>query len=104
MNPPLRSKADVDAIIQGIFPLCFTPEMYVERPEYAQALVDFVRGRPPQPLEAFMWQTEAVLAHDASSVLGDISAPALVTFGAHDVVTSTRFADPLTSGIRSSNR
>ena len=88
-----------DAVIQGIFPLCFTPEMYVERPEHAQALADFVRGRPVQPLEAFLSQTEAVLAHDARSVLGEINAPTLVTFGAHDLVTSTRFADPLTNGI-----
>ena len=88
-----------DAVIQGIFPLCFTPEMYVERPEYAQALADFVRGRPAQPLEAFLSQTEAVLAHDASSLLGEIQIATLVTFGAHDLVTSTRFADPLTSGI-----
>jgi 3-oxoadipate enol-lactonase len=43
-----------DAVIAGIFPLCFTPEMYVERPDYAQALADFVRGRPAQPREAFM--------------------------------------------------
>ena len=91
-----------DVVIQGIFPLCFTPEMYVERPEYVQALADFVRGRPAQPAEAFMWQSDAVLAHDASSVLGRIDAPTLVTFGAHDVVTSTRFAEPLTSGIASS--
>jgi pimeloyl-ACP methyl ester carboxylesterase len=88
-----------DAVIQGIFPLCFTPEMYVERPEYVQTLADFVRGRPAQPLEAFLAQTEAVLAHDAGSVLGGIDAPALVTFGAHDIVTSTRYADPLTNGI-----
>ncbi len=88
-----------DAVIQGIFPLCFTPEMYVERPEYAQALADFVRGRPAQPLEAFMSQTEAVLAHDASAVLAEIDAPTLLTFGAHDLVTSTRFADALTHGI-----
>ena len=88
-----------DAVIEGIFPLCFTPEMYVERPEYAQALADFVRGRPAQPLEAFLSQTEAVLAHDARAVLGEIAAPTLVTFGAHDLVTSTRFADPLTNGI-----
>jgi pimeloyl-ACP methyl ester carboxylesterase len=40
-----------------------------------------------------------VLAHDASSALGEIRAPTLVTFGAHDLVTSTRFAKPLTSGI-----
>lgn len=88
-----------DAVIQGIFPLCFTAEMYDERPEYAQALADFVRGRPAQPREAFMWQTDAVLAHDASGLLGDIQAPTQVTFGAHDLVTSTRFAEPLTQGI-----
>jgi pimeloyl-ACP methyl ester carboxylesterase len=91
-----------DVVIQGIFPLCFTPEMYAERPDYAEALADFVRGRPAQPAEAFMWQTDAVLAHDASAALGRIQAPTLVTFGAHDLVTSTRFADPLTSGIADS--
>ncbi len=73
--------------------------MYTERPDYVQALADFVRGRPAQPLEAFMAQSDAVLAHDASGVLGRIEAPTLVTFGAHDLVTSTRFADPLTTGI-----
>jgi pimeloyl-ACP methyl ester carboxylesterase len=62
----------------------------------------FVRGRPAQPLEAFLSQTEPVLAHDASPVLGGIDAPTLVTFGAHDVVTSTRYADPLTNGIANS--
>jgi 3-oxoadipate enol-lactonase len=91
-----------DTVIEGIFPFCFTPEMYVERPEYAQALADFVRSRPVQPLEAFLAQTEAVLAHDAAGVLGDVRAPTLVTFGAHDLVTSTRFATPLTSGITGS--
>jgi len=91
-----------DAVIGGIFPFCFTPEMYVERPDFVQALDDFVRGRPAQPLEAFLAQTEAVLAHDASSALGQIKAPTLVTFGAHDVVTSTRFAEPLTGGIANS--
>jgi pimeloyl-ACP methyl ester carboxylesterase len=88
-----------DAVIQGIFPFCFTPEMYVERPEYVDTLADFVRGRPAQPREAFLWQTEAVLAHDAGPVLADIQAPTLVTFGAHDVVTSPRYAEPLTTRI-----
>jgi pimeloyl-ACP methyl ester carboxylesterase len=91
-----------DAVIEGIFPLCFTPEMYVQRPEFVDALVDFVRGRPVQPLEAFLSQTEAVLAHDASSVLASIGVPTLITFGAHDIVTSTRFAEPLTTGIADS--
>jgi pimeloyl-ACP methyl ester carboxylesterase len=91
-----------DVVIQGIFPLCFTPEMYVDRPDYAQALADFVRGRPAQPLEAFIWQSDAVLAHDATAVLGEIHAPTLVTFGAHDLVTSTRFAEPLRSAVAGS--
>ena len=91
-----------DAVIQGIFPLCFTPEMYDERPDYAHSLAEFVRGRPAQPLDAFLAQSDAVLAHDATDVLLDISAPALVTFGAHDIVTSTRFAGSLTNGIADS--
>ena len=88
-----------DAVIDGIFPFCFTPEMYVERPEFVQALDDFVRGRPAQPLEAFLSQSDAVLAHDASDALSNIQAPTLVTFGAHDLVCSTRFADRLTGPI-----
>jgi pimeloyl-ACP methyl ester carboxylesterase len=91
-----------DAVIQGIFPFCFTPEMYVERPEFVQALDDFVRGRPAQPLDAFLAQSDAVLAHDAASVLGEIRAPTLVSFGAHDVVTSTRFVERLTGPIADS--
>ncbi len=91
-----------DAVIDGIFPFCFTPEMYVERPEFVQALDDFVRGRPTQPLDAFLAQTEAVLAHDATAALSQIRAPTLVTFGAHDLVTSTRFAERLTGPIPSS--
>jgi pimeloyl-ACP methyl ester carboxylesterase len=94
--------AVADAVIEAIFPFCFTPEMYAERPEFVQALDDFVRGRPAQPLDAFLAQTEAVLAHDASGVLGQIQAPTLVTFGAHDLVTSTRFADQLTGPIAGS--
>jgi pimeloyl-ACP methyl ester carboxylesterase len=91
-----------DAVVQGLFPFCFTPEMYDQRPEFAQSLADFVRSRPAAPLEAFLSQTDAVIGHDASAVLGDITAPTLVTFGAHDLVTSTGFAARLTGGIAGS--
>jgi pimeloyl-ACP methyl ester carboxylesterase len=100
LAPSLPTVADV--VIQSIFPLCFTPEMYVSRPEHVDTLVDFVRGRPAQPLEAFMAQTDAALTHDASAVLGEIDTPTLITFGARDLVCSTRFAEPLKSGIRGS--
>ncbi len=88
-----------DMVIQGIFPFCFSPEMYAGRPEAIDALVDFVRSRPAQPLEAFLAQSEAALAHDVRALLADIQAPALITFGARDLVCSTRFAEPLTGGI-----
>ena len=51
------------------------------------------------PVDAFLRQSEAVLAHDARDALGSIQAPTLITFGARDLVTSTRFAGPLTAGI-----
>lgn len=88
-----------DAVILGVFPWCFTPEMYVQRPEFVQALEEFVRGRPAQPLEAFLAQSQAVIDHDAAPALKNVAAPTLITFGAHDLVTSTRFAEPLTAGI-----
>jgi aminoacrylate hydrolase len=73
--------------------------MYVDRPEFVDTLVDFVRGRPVQPVDAFVAQIDAVVAHDASAALGQIDAPTLITFGARDLVCSTRFAEPLKSGI-----
>jgi pimeloyl-ACP methyl ester carboxylesterase len=91
--------AVADVVIQGIFPWCFTPEMYVERPAFVDTLVEFVRGRPAQPVDAFLAQTEAAIAHDASAVLGEVDAPTLITFGARDLVCSTRFAGPLKNGI-----
>jgi pimeloyl-ACP methyl ester carboxylesterase len=91
-----------DVVVQGIFPWCFTPEMYVERPEFVDTLVDFVRGRPAQPVDAFLAQTDAVLAHDASAVLGQIEAPTLITFGARDLVCGERFAERLKNGIAES--
>ena len=44
--------------------------MYVDRPEFVDTLVDFVRSRPAQPLDAFLAQTEAAMAHDASAGAG----------------------------------
>ncbi len=89
-----------EMIIQGIFPWCFTPELYIEKPDYIKGLADFVRGRPPQPIDAFMRQSNAVIAHDAEAQLGKIRVPTQITFGRHDTVTSTRFAERLKRGIR----
>ena len=91
-----------DMIIQGIFPYCFTPELYAAKPEYIDQLAAYVRGRPKQPLDAFIRQSNAVIAHDALGQLGKIAAPTQITFGRHDIVTSTRFAEPFKAGIKNS--
>lgn len=89
-----------DTVIQGIFPWCFTAELYMQKPDFVQTLCDFVRSRPPQPVDAFIQQTGAVLTHDGGAQLGSIRAPTQITFGRHDAITSTRFAEPLRNGIR----
>jgi pimeloyl-ACP methyl ester carboxylesterase len=89
-----------EAVILSIFPWCFTPMLYASKPEYIKALSDFVRSRPAQPVEAFMRQSGAVLAHDCEAQLGKIKAPTLITFGEYDMVCSTRFADRMTKNIK----
>ena len=91
-----------EMIINGIFPWCFTPELYVNKPEFVESLVGFVRSRPEQPPHAFIRQTDAVLDHDVESQLSRIKAPTQITFGGHDQLTSTRFAAALTENIANS--
>jgi pimeloyl-ACP methyl ester carboxylesterase len=91
-----------EMIILGIFPWCFTPELYAGKPEYIESLASFVRSRPAQPIPAFIQQSNAVVAHDAAAQLGRITAPTQITFGRHDQVTSTRFAGEMSSSIRGS--
>ena len=86
----------------AIFPWCFTPELFADKPDYIQALEDFVRSRPVQPVAAFIQQSNAVIAHDVEAQLGRITAPTQITFGRADLVTSTRFADRMTGSIRDS--
>jgi pimeloyl-ACP methyl ester carboxylesterase len=91
-----------EMFILGIFPWCFTPELYATKPDYIQSLADFVRDRPAQPLASFIQQSNAVIAHDVEAHLGRISAPTQITFGRHDLVTSTRFADRMKDNIHGS--
>ena len=86
--------------IQNIFPWCFMPELYAERPDYIQSLSDFVRSRPAQTVADFILQSNAVIAHDVEEQLINITAPTQISFGSHDMVTSTRFAFPMQERIR----
>ena len=89
-----------ETVILGIFPWCFTPELYGAKPDYIQSLAAFVRGRPEQPVDAFVRQSNAVIAHDVEPQLGKIKAPTQITFGRYDMVTSTRFAEIMKSNIQ----
>jgi pimeloyl-ACP methyl ester carboxylesterase len=89
-----------EMVILGIFPWCFTPELYAAKPDTIASLAEFVRGRPAQPLDAFMRQSNAVLAHDVETRLGKIAAPMQMTFGRYDLLTSTRFADQLQANVQ----
>jgi pimeloyl-ACP methyl ester carboxylesterase len=79
-----------ETVIQGIFPWCFTPELNVAKPDYIESLAAFVRGRPAQPVNAFMRQSNAVIAHDVEAHLGKITAPTQVTCGRYDYVWPLR--------------
>ena len=62
-------------------------------------LVDFVRGRPAPARRTHSWpRSTRSSAHDASAAMREMDVPTLITFGARDLVCSTRFAEPLNSG------
>ena len=87
-----------ETVIRGLFPWCFTPELYAARPEYIQALSDFVRSRPAQSLDSFLLQSDAAMNHDVQAQLAHIDVPTQVTFGEYDIVTGG-FIDRLKGGI-----
>jgi pimeloyl-ACP methyl ester carboxylesterase len=89
-----------DMVVRGIFPWCFTPELYAAKPDYIESLAAFVRSRPAQPVSAFLHQSNAAATHDVQSRIEQITAPTLITFGRCDVLTSARFAEPMKAKIR----
>jgi 3-oxoadipate enol-lactonase len=91
-----------EMVVQGLFPWCLTPELYAAKPDYIQALADFVRSRPAQSIDSFMAQSNAVIGHDIEAQMSRITAPTLITFGRYDAATSTRFAERMKSRIRNS--
>lgn len=91
-----------EMVIRGLFPWCFTPNLYANKYDYIQSLADFVRSRPPMSVDGFISQSAAVIGHDVESQLTRITAPAQITFGRHDQITSLRFAEPLANAIKNS--
>jgi pimeloyl-ACP methyl ester carboxylesterase len=91
-----------EMVILGAFPWCFTPELYVAKPDYIHSLADFVRSRPAQSVESFLEQSNAVITHNVEEQMNRITAPTQITFGRHDMATSTRFLEPMKGAIRNS--
>ena len=71
-----------DAVILGIFPWCFTPEMYAERPDFVDGLEDFVRGAPPSPWTPSWPRPRRPSPTTRARGLGDVAAPTLITSAA----------------------
>ena len=91
-----------ETVIRGILPWSFTPKLYAERPEFVDVVAMVLRSGPQQPVEAFCRQAGAAGTHDGRLLYASIKAPTLITFGAEDRLTSTRFAPALHAGIRGS--
>ena len=91
-----------ELVVRGIFPWCFTPNLYATQPEYVESLAGFARSRPTQPVEAFIQQSNAAMSHDIESQLEKITAPTLITFGQYDMITSVRFAGRMKEKIANS--
>jgi pimeloyl-ACP methyl ester carboxylesterase len=89
-----------ETVVRGIFPWCFTPELYAT-PDYVQSLADFVRGRPAQPLAAFIEQSNAVIVHDVEAQIARITVPTQITYGRRDMLTD-RFAERMHRTIHGS--
>ncbi len=91
-----------EMVIRGLFPRCLTPELYAGKPDYVDSLAAFVRGRPAQPLDALLRQSEAVIKHDAEPALARVRAPTQIRFGGDDLITSIRFSGAMKNGFRGS--
>ena len=87
-----------ETAITAIFPWCFTPERY-EEPEFIDGIVNFARSRPRQSVPDFLEHSAAVIGHDVLDALPNVTAPTQISFGTEDVITSTRFAEPMMHAI-----
>jgi pimeloyl-ACP methyl ester carboxylesterase len=91
-----------ETVILGLFPWCLSPELYAAKPDYVQSLAAFVRGRPAQSVDAFVQQSNAVIAHDVEELMARITVPTQITYGSLDLLTSARFAERMHYTIRGS--
>jgi len=89
-----------EGFLRAVFPWMFTPQCYAERFEFVESMIQYALAHPhPQPLHAYLRQTEAVLAHDVRARLEQVCCPTLVTVGSEDILTRPALAQELAALI-----
>ena len=91
-----------ETIIQGILPWCLTAGLYAQEARPTFATIARIRAQPPSAACRCVHPTQPTQCSVTTSHprLAAIRAPTQITFGRHDAITSTRFAEPLQRGIR----
>jgi pimeloyl-ACP methyl ester carboxylesterase len=72
-----------------------TPEFYGAHPEVVAGYRAMIAAAPPSTAVGFRAQVAACIAHDALDRLSSVTAPALVTTGERDPITTPRHAREL---------
>lgn len=82
----VAEKAGLEALARLSLLQSLTPRCFQEQPSLVQRLLDLLL-KYPQPVEAYIRQNRACVAHNTSKLLSDIKFPTLVLAGNRDVQT-----------------
>jgi 3-oxoadipate enol-lactonase len=77
----------------------FTHRFYAQEGALESLLQSVADAPNPQSLEAYLRQSDAFKAHDATSRLGSITAPAHVICGEEDIYTPVRYSIDIANAI-----
>jgi len=95
-----RLHFDRESFYRALSVWLFTPACFATRPDLVELVVRWGTDHPfPAPVQSYLHQTEAVLAHDARSRLQLVRCPTLVTVGNLDLVTPPVLAEELVTLI-----
>ncbi len=91
----LANQASVDRLLDSLLLFCFSATYLAGHPE---TVAEF-RASPAPDLGGFKAAAAACSAHDALSRLGDLTQPALVLAGRHDILTRKELSEELADAL-----